>query len=133
MGIQKVPDKAVYDLDELLQGNDEEFVQLIFLALLKRQIDPVGREYYLSRLDSGVSRENVIAQILKSKEAAHVRVTGVEKYQLIDRIFSIPILGNIIAALVFLLTIQSHLKALRVLEGRVNRIYFEMFKDGDNK
>ena len=65
-----------YTLDELLQGNDEQFVRGAYQALLGRNVDDEGLSNYTSLLLDDKSRVELLVEIRNSDEgkarAAHV-------------------------------------------------------------
>lgn len=103
---------------------DEEFVRTAYAAILKRNPDNEGLNYYLKRIRSGISRENLLIQLLKSPEAKiyNTKISGLPGYKLTDRVFNIPFIGAVVSALFFLVTIKSHLKDLRALENHLHRM-----------
>lgn len=60
-------DKA-QNLAELLQYHDRQFIECAYLTLLGRHPDITGMKYYLGRLQSGVSKIQILDQILSSTE-----------------------------------------------------------------
>ena len=72
------PSKDVYHRDELLLFHGEEFLREAYHAILRREIDEVGRRDYLAELERGQSRQAILIALLHSPEAkTHgVRVSG---------------------------------------------------------
>ena len=60
---------AAATLDELLAQHDQSFIQCAYLTLLGREPDPEGLNYYLSRLRTGYSKIQILAQLSLSNEA----------------------------------------------------------------
>ena len=58
------------NLSILLQYDDQLFVSKSYQMLLMREPDPVGSEYYLKRLRMGVSKIEIIVQLLSSNEVS---------------------------------------------------------------
>lgn len=115
--------KVEYSLEELLVAEDKDFIRLLYFCLLKREPDSQGGKYYLSRLRSGISKENIIYQMVKSPEVKNIKVKGLKSYIFWDKLLSFPVVGNILSMLIFILTIRSHLREIRILENKINRIY----------
>jgi SAM-dependent methyltransferase len=49
-------------------GGDESFIEWVWRALLGREVDPGGREFYLRRFSEGMSRRELVVAILRSEE-----------------------------------------------------------------
>ncbi|MBP4044683.1 DUF4214 domain-containing protein [Chromobacterium violaceum] len=116
--------KLKYNLNEFYQYHDEELICEVYKRLLFRDVDIEGLSYYIEKIRNGTSVENVIYQIYRSKEAKkyNVKITGLSTYIFIDKILSLPILGNILSAIFFLFTIRSFLKDMRALKNHLYRI-----------
>ena len=54
--------------DDLAYLPDEEFIDLIYLRLLGRAADPVGKQHYLAKMNAGDSRKNVMRSLRRSME-----------------------------------------------------------------
>ncbi|MBC7752125.1 MAG: glycosyltransferase [Candidatus Saccharibacteria bacterium] len=61
-------------VEELLSYHDEIFIRVAYQTLLHRPADPSGTRYYLARLQTGVSKKEIISQIATSVEAQSKRV-----------------------------------------------------------
>ncbi len=57
------------NLHELLSVNSNEFINIAYQKILGRSVDATGYQYYLGRLEVGIDRIHVLAQIRNSKEA----------------------------------------------------------------
>jgi glycosyltransferase involved in cell wall biosynthesis len=55
-------------LRELLELDNESFIDAAFLGLLNRPSDPVGKRHYLRRLNNGASKLAVVHDMTQSKE-----------------------------------------------------------------
>ena len=73
-------EESAPNLETLLRGDDETFVNNVYKTLLRRAPDQDGLSNYLSQLQHGVSRENMVTDIAASEEARLVgaRLTGLE-------------------------------------------------------
>ncbi|MET3119256.1 FkbM family methyltransferase [Undibacterium sp. GrIS 1.8] len=114
---------------------DSEFISAAYLAILKRSPDDEGGSYYLKRLRSGISKENILVQIMKSPEAKQndIRIQGLKVYAIMNNILNIPFLGTLAAVLMFSLTVKSHMKNLRAFENYVYRINQSIGSHSKNK
>ena len=113
-----------YVLDDFQNIYDEDFVVAAYRAILRRDPDPIGMKYYLSRVRRGVSKVQILNQLMKSDEskAINTKVFGLDEAILFDHVSDIPIFGRIFFALLFLINIKSHLSDLRALENHVARL-----------
>lgn len=68
------------NVEELFDYEDSDFIRASYLTLLGREPDPVGFDYYLDRLNHGVSRVQIIDQICASPEmtAERRKLAGLE-------------------------------------------------------
>ncbi|MCA3777349.1 MAG: glycosyltransferase [Burkholderia sp.] len=64
----------------LLRADGEDFVRNAYLSLLRREPDEGGRAHYLERLNSGVPKERILAELYLSAEGRQkgVRVDGMD-------------------------------------------------------
>jgi FkbM family methyltransferase len=113
-----------YCLSDFADLYDKDFVRAAYLAILRREPDPEGESYYLGQIRSGEPREKLLGQILGSPEARrHVTVIeGLRLHSRLRKLFELPLLGTLASAIVFLLSIGSHLRELRALDNHVTRI-----------
>jgi FkbM family methyltransferase len=113
-----------YRLDDFLVLHDRNFVQAGYKAILRREADPDGLSYYLQQIRSGASKARVLDQLLRSVEAKPHRtvIQGLSSHLRITRLCEAPIVGRIVSATLFLVSINEHLRDLRVLENHVIRI-----------
>ncbi len=117
------PDRK-YDLEEFTSLFDRNFVRCAYLALLQREPDLVGEEYYLRRLRSGVSKHLILWQILQSPEARQHSTTirNLKAAVILSKAGSIPVFGRLLLALLFLLNIGNHMSDLRAIENHIVRV-----------
>ncbi len=85
------------NLKTLLQYQDQQFVEYAYMALLKRQPDTEGFNYYLGRLRGGIPKVQILGQIIYSREA---QTNGVELPGLRDavkrqKLADLPLVGAI--------------------------------------
>ena len=119
----QVKPEGVYELDDFQLLYDRAFVTAAFRAILRRDPDVQGEAYYLERVRKGVSKHRILAQIKKSPEAFkyETSINGLKAANLLEDICSVPVLGNLLLAIVFLWNINDHLKDLRALENHMVR------------
>ena len=85
-------------LKALLQLHDSQFVECAYLTLLRRQPDAEGLNYYLGRIRGGVSKIQILGQLLNSPEA---RVNGFKLPGLIqavkrEKLSRLPFFGALV-------------------------------------
>lgn len=90
-----------YRLDELLAYDDEHFINNAYKVLLGRAPDPEGHAYYLARLRIGISKPEILAQLIKGHEgrSRRVKVFGLNKAVRHQKWKKIPVLGRLLLAL----------------------------------
>lgn len=86
------------NLKTLLQLQNRQFVECAYLALLKRQPDPGGLNYYIGRLQAGVTKLQILAQIMASREAREfgVEIPGLRKAIRKQNMISLPLVGRVL-------------------------------------
>ena len=116
--------EGVYQLAEFLVLHDRSFVRAAYLAILRREPDSDGAENCLSQVRSGEHKAKVLSQILISEEARQhqTHIEGLDAHLRIIWLCELPVVGRLLSALLFLSTVNSHLRDLRVLENHVIRI-----------
>ena len=88
--------KDGYRIDDFLQFHDKDFLNNAYLAVLKRQPDLEGYNYYLRNLRQGMmTKPEILGRLRYSSEgkAKSVRIKGLWWMFLIQTSFRIPILG----------------------------------------
>lgn len=84
----RLPSKPAYHYREFLQFDDEAFVRNAFLCILQREPDPAGLQSYLNKLNDGVEKQGILAELSGSEEAKRygVRICGLKGYRMIARL-----------------------------------------------
>ncbi|MBR8157938.1 FkbM family methyltransferase [Burkholderia cenocepacia] len=120
-----------YGLEDFLSLHDRSFVRAAYLAILKREPDEYGERHYLSRVRSGVSKAIILSDIQNSKEARrhNVRIAHLKGAILANKLFGVPVLGNLIQGVCFFFSVNRHLRDLRALENHLVRMGEEMQKN----
>jgi FkbM family methyltransferase len=90
------------NISTLMQYEDRLFVEHAYVTLLRRMPDEDGFYYYLKQLRSGVPKVRLLGQIMYSREAksAGVRLPGLKRAVLFQKVFSLPGVGPAIAAFI---------------------------------
>jgi len=123
--------KLQYHLNELVHFNDEEFIQVAYQLILKRNPDIGGLEYYLGRLKSGKwSKENILFRLLQSKEgkSCGVTITSLIPSLCLRIIYAIPIIGYFAKVSAAIINLPNLVKSVTnvqhfVTELNKNQIY----------
>lgn len=91
-------DAATATLEDLLSRHDERFVRNAYHVLLGRAPDPVGMHYYLGRIRIGVSKLEVLVQLLLSHEGKSrmVKIAGLNEAVARYQLLRIPVLGALL-------------------------------------
>ncbi len=84
----RLPSKPAYHYREFLQFDDEAFVRNAFLCILQREPDPAGLQSYLNKLNDGIEKQGILAELSGSEEAKRygVRIRGLKGYRMIARL-----------------------------------------------
>lgn len=111
-------------VNRFLAYHDEEFLQVAYRALLQRDVDPDGRARYLGMLRSGVSRKDVIFELIRSKEARAkgIHVRGLAGYGIYRRLFSLPVIGHIFTILFVMIRCRALVRDFRALHNHLYRV-----------
>jgi hypothetical protein len=70
-------------VEEICQVQGIAFVEAAYRALLHRPADPDGLKFYILRLQGGVAKQQVIAEIARSTEARKVAASDVKQARLV--------------------------------------------------
>ena len=95
------PGAATATLEDLLSCHDERFIHNAYHVLLDRAPDPAGMRYYLGRIRIGISKVEILAQLLLSKEGKSrlVRIAGLNEAISRHQLLRTPLLGALLQLL----------------------------------
>jgi FkbM family methyltransferase len=115
---------GVYRLEDFLVLHDRNFVRAAYTAILRRNPDSDGEAHYLQQVRLGEHKAELLDQILRSEEARkyQTEIHGLQMRLRLKKICEFPVIGRVISALSFFLSIDDHMRDLRVLENHVIRI-----------
>jgi FkbM family methyltransferase len=115
---------GVYRLEDFLVLHDRNFVRAAYAAILRRDPDSDGEAYYLQQVRSGEYKAKLLGEILRSEEAQKYQtvIHGLQMRLRLTKLCEFPVIGRVISALSFFLSIDDHMQDLRVLENHVIRI-----------
>jgi hypothetical protein len=82
-------------LGELLSLYDQDFIYCAYKAILGREPDPEGLSYYIARIQSGISKEEILTQLRISAEgrSRNVNIAGLDKLIKSHRRLKTPFIG----------------------------------------
>ncbi len=98
------PSSSVSSLDSntlkfkaLLAYDDLQFIDSVYLMILKRRPDPEGLDFYLDRLRNGVSKIQILGEIIESPEASSkaTAVLGWRAVVKMHKLSRIPLIGRL--------------------------------------
>ncbi|MFC7206852.1 DUF4214 domain-containing protein [Comamonas endophytica] len=118
-------------LEELLTINGQQFIESAYRALLKRDPDSEGKLYYLSRLEAGYSKMQIISQLHFSKEGKERKPklpgldSAIKKYKRSQT----PLVGWIFATIEKTENDGTHTRHLRALEYKIHNLANESSKN----
>jgi Domain of unknown function (DUF4214) len=117
-------DAGRYEVETLLALHDRAFVRAAYLAILRRDPDAQGSETFLAQLRAGEPKARLLQGMLASEEGRRhgTVIRGLDARLLLLRVCDWPLVGRLVAAVLFLLQVNAHLRDLRVLENHVIRI-----------
>jgi len=116
--------KEIYEYSDFTKYHDEDFIVYLYRALLKREPDKSGLNYYLELLRTGQkSKTEIISIIRYSKEGKerNVKLLGSKKRYLYTVLISLPILGYVFKTFVFFARVPKFLQRMNVLENYIAR------------
>jgi hypothetical protein len=85
-----------YHVNDLLKYHDHAFIWNAYRAILKREPDEPGLQFFLARLRSGrFNKIDLLGSLLRSQEAKskNVRVDGLKARAVLRRLYRLPFIG----------------------------------------
>ncbi len=126
-----VPVKKDYNLFELINIKDEDFIASMYRIILSRDPDPTGYEYFINSMQSGrFNKLEIIGRIRFSGEGIRkgVKIRGLFIEYLKERIRRLPVFGSFIADLLSVMRVFSIPSRLFRLERFMEESYSEFQK-----
>lgn len=99
-------DKPLYTIEEFAALDDKDFLRNAYRVVLGREIDGVGRSYYLPALQQGhIGVVRVLSALSRSTEgrARGVRIRWLMPAALLDRLTDLPVFGKLFEPLMRLI------------------------------
>jgi len=140
------PLKPTYSVADFCQYHDKAFIINVFRAILKRDPDEAGMEYYLSQLRTGKkTKREIIANARFSKEgrAKKVKIHGVIIPFLVALFYHLPVLGYLLKFIIALIKLPKLVEKVHQLEAQTQapkpelaefeRHFFEILSQKVNK
>ena len=115
--------KEIYEINDFLIYDNEEFINNMYLAILKRPVDDAGLSHHLNLLYSGErTKLEILLSIRYSAEGKlyNVNILGTKKRLLKAALYKTPILGYLVKTAETLLRIPKLLKKINSLEAMLN-------------
>lgn len=108
---------GAYRLADFDAYHGEAFTRIAYQALLRREPDAGGLEYYRGRLRQGIARTQILGEIRYSTEgrAAGVRVAGLASAYALHRAANLPVVGvffRVLLAISYLLRLERKQTAM---------------------
>lgn len=115
---------GIYRVEEFDALYDRRFIAAMYNAILRRAPDSGGEANYLERLRGGENKAKLLNIFLHSAEARRYStvINGLSARMRWIRLFEFPLLGRLFAALFFLMSINEHMRDLRVIENHLIRL-----------
>jgi hypothetical protein len=116
--------KEVYEYSDFTKYHDKDFIVYLYKALLKREPDEDGLNYYLELLRTGKkSKTEIISIIRYSKEGRekNVKLLGSKKRYLYTILISLPVFGYILKTFIFFVRFPKYLERMNILENYIAR------------
>ncbi len=113
--------KNTYTVSDFCQYHDKVFIVNLFRAVLKREPDDQGMDYYLSHLRTGKkTKREIIANMRFSKEgrAKKVVVKGIKIPFLVALFYRVPVLGYLLKFVVALIKLPKLVEKVHQLEAQ---------------
>jgi FkbM family methyltransferase len=112
------------DSSRFLRYHDEEFIRVLFNYFLARDPDPSGQSFYLARLRSGISRQQILLEVIGSPEAraGGRTIRDADKLARRVRLARLPVVGNLLAFARLMGSANDHLQDMRVLQNQIYRL-----------
>jgi hypothetical protein len=111
------PDRT-YEIQNFCRLDGAAFIDAAYKGLLERIPDAAGRAFFLEQLRTGTAKIDILGRIRYSSEGRRVgvRLLGLTwRYRLLQATRA-PVLGNVIALFLELMSIRRHGARLRRLE-----------------
>ena len=110
-----------HTIDDFLKYHGEEFIQNAYWAILKREPDPQGHDFYLKKLKEGQQgRIEILGNIRFSPEGRkkRVKIRGILPRFLMYSSYKLPIAGPLMRVLTSIITLPIHIKRLNALDAK---------------
>lgn len=125
-------------LNEVYSYSGAYFVFNAFITLLNRIPDPEGHKIYTEQMILGVSKDEIIYQIVKSQEwnIKKITVPGLKEVVKKVKIGKVPLIGWVIASIMGWPTYSHRAKQLRTIEAQLaalNELIDARFEKCDDK
>ncbi|WP_321311673.1 DUF4214 domain-containing protein [Halarcobacter sp.] len=117
--------KNTYTLGELLYFTDVDFIKNCYRAILHREADENGLNYYLNKLRTGkLHKIDIIGRIYLSKESRlkNIKIVGLWPKFILRSFYKIPIIGYISELLITIIRLPKIVKRNDILENHISQL-----------
>jgi 2-polyprenyl-3-methyl-5-hydroxy-6-metoxy-1,4-benzoquinol methylase len=114
--------RASYSIHDFSKYHDAEFIRNAYHGILKRDPDPHGYNYYLTKLRQGDRKGEILGRMRYSKEGKqrNVAVRGLLPLFLAEISFNIPVLGYFLEIAASIAMLPKRLRYIRQWESFTN-------------
>ncbi len=124
-------DSVQKSINDIIGLPARDFVDLMYVLLLGRDADEVGRNYYVNKVLSGFSRTKIIYGLTKSVEWKEngKSVAGLDEIIREEKIKSIPVFGRLLSNLFCWQTNSAAEVQVRILGNKIDDLSLGVAKD----
>lgn len=108
-----------YHLNDFLQYHDQDFIRYAYLAILHREPDPAGYQYYLSNLrNAALTKAEILGRLRYSREGRQkgTKIKRLFPNYIAQTLFRIPIIGYLLRLLVAVFELPVFMKNYQQLD-----------------
>ena len=128
--------KKIYIIDDFMKYHDIEFIQNLYITILKRKVDKLSLSQRLEQLRTGnYSKIEILTSIRFSKEgrSVNIPILGIKKRYLLTLVYRIPIIGYFAKTFITLLFLPKLIRRINSFETHYFREKNEISKQRINK
>ncbi|MFA7184608.1 MAG: methyltransferase domain-containing protein, partial [Victivallales bacterium] len=117
-----LPHKEIYAVSDFPVYHDSDFIDNAYAAILRREADPRGKKFYLSKLRNGtLTKTDILGRLRYSGEGRNKRVVvkGLLRSFIVQSLFKLPVLGWGLRILAGVLNLPTILKNIQAIECAV--------------
>jgi 2-polyprenyl-3-methyl-5-hydroxy-6-metoxy-1,4-benzoquinol methylase len=110
---------VIYSVHDFSKYHDAEFIENAYRGILKRDPDPQGFDFYITKLRQGARKGEILGMMRYSKEGRQrkVAVRGLLPLFLAETSFGIPVLGYVLETAASIAMLPKRLRYIRQWES----------------